>query len=273
MKKQNVMIIGAGGSLGRNLCDLLISDNYNVVAVDISENNLAYLHRMYNVPIYIEDLQKFNKLVNIIKYEEIDLVVNCAALKHVKWCEENIKRAIDINIVSNLELINYLKKNDKKFIYISSDKAINPKNIYALTKQFTDYMVEMYKFKLIRGVNFINSQGSVLDIWEQQRIYNKPFTVNTNLSCRRYFITISQMSNEVKKVIEEWRNETEYFPDIVYDICIYDLFKAYLKINKIIKYKMEPIKLLNNEKLIEDLGFNPKIIILDDINDIMSLIK
>ena len=164
--KRNIMVIGAGGSLGKCLCGIL-SEYDDIVAVDISENSLACLSKVYGIKeekIYIEDIRNSNKLFTIIEHNNINIVINCAALKHVLWCEYNIKHAIEVNTIANLELINYLKKKNKQFLYISSDKAYKPKNIYALTKQFTDYIMKMYGFKLVRGVNFINSKGSVIDM-------------------------------------------------------------------------------------------------------------
>ncbi len=274
MDKKNIMIIGAGGSLGKCLCGLLVKDSYNITAVDINENSLAYLYRICNIPeekIYIEDIRDFDKLKNIIEYNKIDLVINCAALKHVMWCEYNIKHAININIIANLELINYLNKKEKEFIYISSDKATNPRNIYALTKQFTDYIVNLYNFKLVRGVNFLNSKGSVLDIWDEQKIKFNSFTLINNKKCNRYFITIAQMADLVKKAIKD-DNKKEYTPGVVYKIYIHDLFKAYLKMNNINKYSIEEVSLPNIEKITEDLDFNPEIIELKNINKIIKLI-
>ena len=275
MSKKNIMIIGAGGSLGKCLCKLLIENQYNITAVDISENSLSYLYRVCNIPekkIYIEDIRDFNKLKNIIKYNKIDIVINCAALKHVMWCEYNIKHAIDINIISNLELINYLDKKEKEFIYISSDKATNPKNIYALTKQFTDYIVNLYNFKLVRGVNFLNSKGSVLDIWDEQKIRSESFTLVDDKNCNRYFITINQMANLVKDSIESDKDIVEYTPKKVYKIYIHDLFKAYLKVNNIIDYSINEISLPVSEKITEDLDFDTEIIEVKDIDKIIKLL-
>lgn len=274
--KKNIMVIGAAGSLGSCLCKSLVDDRYKVVAVDINENSAAYLYRAYGVPIeniYIEDIMNFDKIKNIIDFQEVDLVVNCAALKHVLWCEYGIKKAININILANLELINYMHKIQKEFIYISSDKATEPKNIYALTKQFTDYMVKFYNFKLIRGVNFINSKGSVIDIWEQQRIEKTPFTVVDNDECNRFFIPIPEMCDVVKYAIEDSSPESEYFPDKVYKIYIKDLFEAYLKANSISDYEVKKVPLNGNEKVTEDLCFDTEIIEVTDTNSIINLIK
>ena len=273
MTNKNILILGAGGSLGSNLCRLLTDYGQKVVAVDVSENNLAYLYRIYNLPMYIEDIRDFDKIRGIIKYEDIDVVINCAALKHVNWCDTNIRKAIDINILSNLELVNYCSKNDKKFIYISSDKAINPKNIYALTKQFTDYMVNLYKCKLVRGVNFINSKGSVIDIWEREYKDNRPFTVVNNDMCRRYFITISEMSQIVNMVIHDNTDQIEYTPKKIYDISIVGLFEAYIKMNGIKDFKVDKITLEDNEKLVEDIDFEAEIIEVNEIDDIIGLLK
>jgi len=276
MNKKNIMIIGAGGSLGKILISSLLKDYNKVIGIDINENSLAYLHRVYRVPetqIYIEDLRDFSKIVSIIDHNKIDLVINCAALKHVLWCEYNIKHAIDINIVANLELINYLSKNNKDFIFISSDKAVNPQNIYALTKQFTDYIVKFYNFKLVRGVNFFNSHGSVLNVWEEQRKRGEPFTVVKDNECNRFFITIPQMVNIVREAIEDKSDKNEYVPKLVYQIGIRNLFNAYLKINNIIKYDVHSIYLSDTEKISEELNFLPKIIQLEDIDDIAEVLN
>ena len=274
--KKNVMIIGAGGSLGKVLCGLLIkNDYYGVVAVDINENSAAYLCRVYNISsdkIYIENILNFDKLKIIIEYHDIDTVVNCAALKHVMWCEFNVRNAIEVNTLANLELINYLSKQGKDFIYISSDKAVNPKNVYALTKQFTDYIVNYYNFKVVRGVNFLNSNGSVLDIWDRQRIIGEPFTIVKEKKCNRYFITLNQMAQIVREAIDN-DNIKEYKPKVVYKIYIKDLFEAYLNLNNIFSYEIKEIHLSEIEKISEDLGFSPEIIELNKIPDIVNLLK
>jgi FlaA1/EpsC-like NDP-sugar epimerase len=274
--KKNIMIIGAAGSLGSVLCKILIeSGEYDIFAVDFNENNLAYLYRLYNICTYIEDLKNIGNLINIIENNNIDLVVNCAALKHVKWCDNNIGHAIETNIVANLNLMKYLNKVNKKFIYISSDKATDPTNLYALTKQFTDYIVHYYKFKLIRGVNFFNSRGSVIDIWEQQYLHHKPFTVSID-SCKRYFILISTMANIVKRAIDEdsvW--DKEYCPDKVLGIDIKCLFEAFLQYKGLNEgdYEVSWFSIPSNEKLCETLDFNPEIVELNNIDDIVKLIK
>lgn len=277
MNNRKIMVIGAGGSLGSKLCESLVGGSYQVIAVDNDENSVSYLYRIYGVPekdIYIEDVRNFEKLKIIIEHYDVDIVINCAALKHVMWCEYNIRRAIDINILANLELMNYLSKRNKKFIYISSDKATNPRNIYALTKQFTDYIVKYYKFKLVRGVNFLNSKGSVIDIWETQRKQNKPFTVSKD-DCERYFILIDDMVDVVRGAMADNFDTNEYYPNRIFRINIKRLFDAYLRYRGLTRNdcNIEWFSIPLNEKLCEALDFNPDIENLDDIDEIVDIIK
>jgi len=274
MDNPNVMIIGAAGSLGLALCNLLSKDNgYNIFAVDFNENSLAYLSRLYDISTYIEDFRNTSQISRIIENNHIDTVVNCAALKHVRWCENNIRHAIDVNILANFNLMEYLYSKNKNFIYISSDKAIKPTNFYALTKQLTDYIVKHYNFSIVRGVNFFNSKGSVIDIWETQRKYKKPFTVTTD-NCKRYFILKENMAQIVVDAIKD-HNKKEFYPDKVYGIYIQDLFDSYLEFNHIKKEdcSIKTFSIPSHEKLCENLDFNPEIIELDTPDKIFEFIR
>jgi FlaA1/EpsC-like NDP-sugar epimerase len=274
MNRNNIMVIGAAGSLGLSLCKSLSQNKkYNISAIDLNENNLAYLYRLYDISTYIEDLQNTSQLIKIIEKENINMVINCAALKHVRWCENNIRHAIDINILSNLNLMEYLYSKNKRFTYISSDKAIEPTNLYALTKQFTDYIVKHFDFQLIRGVNFFNSKGSVIDIWETQKKNNKPFTV-TKDNCKRYFILKKHMASLVIDAIEDVHRK-DFYPDKVFGIYIQDLFESYLKINNLKKEDcvVTEFSIPNHEKICENLDFNPEIVELDTYEKISDFIK
>lgn len=275
MRKINrILILGAGGSLGTKVSSLLCSKDYYIVGVDVEENNLAHLSRLYGIPTYLEDIQDTRSLINIISEHDIELVLNTAAMKHVRSCETNIEDAININILANLNLIRYLHTEHKKFVYISSDKAIKPCNVYALSKQFTDYICRKYNFKLVRGVNFLNSRGSVLDIWEHQRLVHKPFSL-VREPCRRYFVTLGQMTSLVKQTIDDDNGPAEYNPNLVYEISIHDLFSSYLQHKGLPPdVPISHFDMPGNEKIQEDLNFSPKIIRLtaSELQILMNLV-
>lgn len=272
MVKQKIMIIGAGGSLGSALCKLLHRNpDYDVISVDRCENRLAHINRMYGFPIYIADVQEIDILSEIIEDHDVSCVVNTAALKHVNSCEVRIEKAIRVNILSNLNLVKLLKKTNRDFVYISSDKAIKPTNVYALTKQFTDYFVRKEGYKIVRGVNFLNSDGSVIDIWEKQRQAKLPFTLVSE-KCSRYFIPVCEMAGLVKDAIDDKSGQIEFTPKTVYLMTIEDLFKAFISYHVLSDYKVVPIKIGSCEKLVEDLNFSPKVIELSSSDEIVSLL-
>jgi len=274
----NIMVLGAAGSLGSNLSQELLFKGYRVTAVDFNENELMYLKRTFGIPCYLLNITNTKELTRLIDVNNIDAVVNCAAYKHVEWCESNVIDAVETNIMVNLRLMSLLKDigektgKKKKFVFISTDKAIYPKNIYALTKQFSDYAIGLYGNKLVRGVNFLNSKGSVLNIWDSQRIKNKPFTL-VKQNCLRYFITISEMTNLVKEALEDNTNKVEFTPSVIYLFSIKKLFEAYILYHEIKDYKLIEFDLPSNEKEVEDLDFNTIITELSETKEILSLLN
>lgn len=264
------MILGAGGSLGSELCKVLHAEGRKVIGIDRCENRLSYLNRLYDIPTFLIDIEDSNRVIDLVKEFSVDTVVNTAAMKHIVSCETMIEKAIAVNITSNLHLVEYLNKVGRSFIFISSDKAIQPTNMYALTKQFTDYIVKKNGFRVVRGVNFLNSKGSVIDIWKRQMIEETPFTL-IGEECERYFITINQMAMVVRDAIDNESDNQEFCPPEIYRIKIHDLFSAFLKYYNIINPEIKNIKLNKYEKLMEDINFNPKVVVLDNIKDIMAL--
>ena len=126
---------------------------------------------------------------------------------------------------------------------------------------------------------FIDDQGNeewrYIDIWEQQYSHNKPFTVSID-NCKRYFILIDTMAKIVKRAIEEDDIcDKEYYPDKIFGMEIQLLFDSYLKYKGLDRDTCD-IKWFNiptNEKLCEVLDFNPEIVELDDIDDIVKIIE
>ena len=274
----NIMVLGAAGSLGSNLCQELLFKGYKITAVDFNENELMYLKRTFGISCHLLNICNTKELIRLIDINNIDAVINCAAYKHVTWCESNVIDAVETNMMVNLRIMSHLKEIEeeigkkKKFVFISTDKAISPKNIYALTKQFSDYTINLYGHKLVRGVNFLNSKGSVLNIWDSQRIKNKPFTL-VKQNCLRYFITISEMTNLVAEALEDNTNKVEFAPSVIYLLPIKKLFEAYILYHGINDYKLTEFDLPLNEKEVEDLDFNPIITELSETQEIVSLLN
>jgi FlaA1/EpsC-like NDP-sugar epimerase len=269
-----LMVIGAGGSLGRHVCGLFVEEGRPVIALDVCENRLAHVRRCYGARPHLISLEDTDLIMSIVEKNDVDTVVNCAAMKHLESCEKYIEDAIEVNILSNHRLMSRLKEQDRQFVFVSSDKAIQPKNVYALTKQFTDHLALRDGFKIVRGVNFFNSEGSVINIWETQRLLKRPFTVVTN-SAKRYFIGLYEMAQLVATAVKESPQPKVYTPGHVYLMEIQDLFRGFLKASnlKLASVEVEMFEMSKVEKEMEELDFEPGITEVTSIDQISVMIQ
>ena len=224
------------------------------------------------MPVIKKDFKNINYITNLIKTQGVTHIINCAASKHVGFCEDFIDDAIDINILSNLNLLESIKDMEVDFLFISSDKAIQPTNIYALTKQFTDYIVKKFNGKIVRGVNFLGSNGSVIDIWENQLRLDFPFSV-AKQNCTRYFVTLGEMSSLVKKAMES--DNIFFYPDTIYVIELHTLFDGFLKYHNLdkSKIKIKYFDILDCEKKEEEIDFPAKLISYSSPEDVSILLE
>ena len=212
INNKNILITGGGGSIGGELCIEILKNNpKKIFILEMSEINLFNIinkikeKKIYNnkivKPILGDCNDKFfleNYFQNII----IDDVYHAAAYKHVSFGEKNQYSMIKNNVLGTKTMIDFsVAKKVKNFIFISSDKAVNPKSILGFTKKFGEQIVfdQLIKnknkiktnFTIIRFGNVIGSSGSVIPIFLNQIRQNKPLTV-THKKVKRYFMTISE---------------------------------------------------------------------------------
>ena len=267
---RKILITGAGGFLGRHLLQDLIKQKQEVVALCHSELPARKIQMKYdNVPVYCLDISS-NKthLDFIVKKHNIEYVIHAAAMKHVGLCESNPTRAIETNIIGSKNVLEAcLDNNIKNLIGISTDKAINPKCCYGATKFLMEQMFLEKKFSIFRGVNFLFSDGSVLDIWKKQMSENKPITINSR-NTTRYFIDINNVS---KFLINNLDTKGEIIMlEKCYKIKLHDLARAYCLKNKY--YKTTEYKDFSTEKLEEEIPENIQKIDVD-IDKIVTLLN
>jgi FlaA1/EpsC-like NDP-sugar epimerase len=212
INNKNILITGGGGSIGGELCIEILKNNpKKIFILEMSEINLFNIinkikeKKIYNnkivKPILGDCNDKFfleNYFQNII----IDDVYHAAAYKHVSFGEENQYSMIKNNIFGTKTIVDFsTAKKVKNFVFISSDKAVNPKSILGFTKKFGEKIVsdQLIKnknkiktnFTIVRFGNVIGSSGSVIPIFLNQIRQNKPLTV-THKKVKRYFMSISE---------------------------------------------------------------------------------
>ena len=211
IKNKDILITGAGGSIGSELCmEILKHKPKNLFMLEISEINLFNLmnkikEKKLNLKVIKPILGDCNDkffLENYFKSKNIDEIYHAAAYKHVNFGEENPYSMIKNNIFATQTIVNFsLIKKIKNFTFISSDKAVKPKSILGVTKKFGEKIIQyeysknksksFTNFTIVRFGNVIGSSGSVIPIFLSQISKDLPLTV-THKKVKRYFMSISE---------------------------------------------------------------------------------
>lgn len=214
---QVVVVTGAGGSIGSELCRQIVKFNpKELVMIDINENSLYMLeqefnrnrvHRVLNPEIkilsLIASIRDFTAISDIFKEKKPSVVFHAAAHKHVPLMETRPMEAIKNNVFGTNNVIKACIKNKvSRFIMISTDKAVNPTNVMGATKRMTEMILQangnngVTKMAAVRFGNVLGSNGSVIPIFKQQIAEGGPVTI-TDKNIIRYFMTIPEAAQLV----------------------------------------------------------------------------
>lgn len=262
---KTILITGAGGSIGKNLfTELLHLNPKKIILVDQDELKLFNVKKEYenNTSKNLDVVFKLGNLSNkfflkeiFLSSKQIDYVLHAAAYKHVGFGEENVFSFVKNNILVTYNLAKLSITNKvKKFIFISTDKAVNPKSVMGYSKSVCEkiliYLNKKHNlknvFKIVRFGNVINSDGSVLPIFENQILNGGPLTV-TNKDVTRYFMSIKNACQLVLHTITI---------DKKIGLFILDMGKSYKILNiakSMISFYLEK-KIINNKPKIIFIG-------------------
>ena len=201
-----VMVTGGGGSIGSELCRQIARANpKQLIVFDIYENN-AYdiqmeLERKYpnlNLKVLIGSVRNTARLDYVLGEYRPELVFHAAAHKHVPLMEDSPNEAIKNNVFGTYKMAQAAAKYGvKRFVLISTDKAVNPTNIMGASKRLCEMVVQMMnresqtEFVAVRFGNVLGSNGSVIPLFKKQIAQGGPVTV-THPDIIRYFMTIPE---------------------------------------------------------------------------------
>ena len=202
-----VMVTGGGGSIGSELCrQIAKAKPKKLIIFDVYENN-AYaiqqeLKRNYpdlNLSTLIGSVRNTNRINGVMKYYRPDIVFHAAAHKHVPLMEDSPNEAIKNNVIGTYKTATAaVTYGVKKFVLISTDKAVNPTNIMGASKRLCEMVVQMMdrkspntSFVAVRFGNVLGSNGSVIPLFKEQIAKGGPVTV-TDKRIIRYFMTIPE---------------------------------------------------------------------------------
>ena len=268
-----VLVTGAGGSIGSELCRQIIKYNPSqLVMLDIYENNL------YNIELELKeqyshiDIQAIIGSVRDIKrlekvFEEYNpyLVFHAAAHKHVPLMEVSPLEAIKNNVFGTYNVANCADKyGSKKMILISTDKAVNPTNIMGATKRLCEMIIQVKnknsntEYAAVRFGNVLGSNGSVVPLFKKQIAEGGPVTV-THKDIIRYFMTIPEAAQLVLQAMSYANGGEIFVLDMGEPVRIYDLAVTLIKLSGLEPEVDIPIiftGLRPGEKLFEELLMN-----------------
>lgn len=203
---KTVLVTGGGGSIGSELCrqiaahnprKLIILDIYENNAYDIQNelrNNYPYL----DLVTLIASVRNTKRIDQIFEIYKPDIVYHAAAHKHVPLMEDSPNEAVKNNVLGTWKVVQAADKwKVKRFVLISTDKAVNPTNIMGATKRICEMIIQTYnrhsdtEFVAVRFGNVLGSNGSVIPLFKKQIAEGGPVTV-THPDIIRYFMTIPE---------------------------------------------------------------------------------
>lgn len=245
LKDQAVLVTGAGGSIGSELSrqiasydpvKLILLDNYENNLYDI-QNELIYLYPKLEIISIIANIREKSRLENIFNQYKPAVVFHAAAHKHVPLMEANPTEAIKNNVFGTLNLAECADKYKvKRFVLISTDKAVNPTNIMGATKRIAELIIQAMgkhsktEFAAVRFGNVLGSNGSVIPLFKKQIEQGGPVTV-THPEVIRYFMTIPEAVQLVIQAGAMATNGDIFVLDMGQPVKIYDLAKKLIKLS------------------------------------------
>lgn len=264
---KSVLVTGAGGSIGRELCLQILSYQPKTLFVlGHGENSIYQLIQSLKgfeaeiIPI-ISDVREEFYLSQLFNNINIDVIYHTAAHKHVPLMERNTFEAFLNNVLGTHSLIKAaIKSNIKQFTLISTDKSTHPTSIMGLTKYFSELVVQKAsidndcKFNCVRFGNVIGSRGSVIPLFQKQIEMGGPITV-TDPRMTRYFMTIPEAVQLVLQASILGKNKDTFILDMGEPIGILDLAQNLIRLSGYqldeIEIKMSGVR--EGEKLHEQL--------------------
>ena len=276
---KNILIIGGAGSIGSQLVESCSKHNpKKIIIVDKDEyevfNNTKKFKNQRKVIVKLLDAKYKNYLEKIFKLYKPDIVLNAAAYKHVNIVEKNVSFSIYNNIKVALNVCELSKKYKTKInLLVSTDKAVNPKNLMCMSKNICEKIYLSYSKKnksqknlIVRFGNVAGSKGSVLPYFQKLINARQPLPV-THQKATRYLMSIKEASELIIKASDIGINSKIYILDMGKPKNIFTLAKVMVRMNgltiknnKFLRgdIKINVVGLEKGEKLHEKLGYNLK---------------
>ena len=265
-----VMVTGGGGSIGSELCRQIAKEDPKLLIIfDIYENNAYEIQQELKrklpntrVETLIGSVRNTNRIQYIMQKYHPEVIYHAAAHKHVPLMEDSPNEAIKNNVIGTYKLAKEAAANGvKRFVLISTDKAVNPTNIMGASKRLCEMVVQMMnrrsdtEFVAVRFGNVLGSNGSVIPLFKEQIANGGPVTV-THKDIIRYFMTIPEAVALVIQASIYAKGGEIYVLDMGEPVKIDDMARQLIRLSGYepdVDIKIEYTGLRPGEKLYEEL--------------------
>jgi FlaA1/EpsC-like NDP-sugar epimerase len=265
-----VMVTGAAGSIGSELCKQLLEYGPSqLLCVDFNENGTFYLEidlapraRDTQVHYFVADIGDRERMKHIFSRFQVDVVYHAAAHKHVPVMESNVHQAVNNNVFGLLCLLHLADHYSVKgFVLISSDKAVNPTSVMGCTKRVCELIIASRPTRGLRCVsvrfgNVLGSNGSVVPLFQQQMETRGEITL-THRDIRRFFMAISEAVSLVLQASVIGLHRDVLVLDMGEPVRIMDLAHTLIKLSgrTLDQIQIRETGLRSGEKLKEELFY------------------
>ncbi|HHY78623.1 MAG TPA: polysaccharide biosynthesis protein [Clostridiales bacterium] len=277
LKDEVILVTGGGGSIGSELCRQIAKyEPKKIIVYDIYENNAydlevelksKYKNRI-DIDVVIGSIRDIERLRQVFAEYKPGVVFHAAAHKHVPLMEFNPGEAVKNNVFGTLNVAQCADEfGTKRFVLISTDKAVNPTNIMGATKRLAEMIIQAMdkrsktEFVAVRFGNVLGSNGSVIPLFKKQIAQGGPVTV-THPEVTRYFMTIPEAAQLVIQAGAMAKGGEIFILDMGQPVKILDLARDLIKLSgfepdediKIVFTGLRPGEKLYEELLLAEEG-------------------
>ena len=269
IRHKTVLVTGAGGSIGSELCRQIARFNpAKLIMLDMGETELFNINRGIKeghpgitMLAVVGDIRDEEKIKSVFNEDSVDIVFHAAAYKHVSLMEANPREAVLNNIYGTMVVAKIASEfKVKRFINISTDKAVNPTSVMGATKRVAENVVSGLTnhetlYISVRFGNVLGSRGSVIPIFQEQIRKGGPLTI-TDQEMRRYFMTIPEAVQLVMQAGAMGNGNDVFVLDMGESISIYQIAEELIRLSGLEPDRDIPIVIsgrMPGEKLFEEL--------------------